>query len=246
MIFVHGVWMSSRFFGSQLPYFGQRYHALALDLRSHGQSSHIHTGHTVATYARDLQAFMQRLHLTNVVLVGWSMGAFVIWDYIQQFGLQDVKATVIVDEGPSDFRWPDYPYGNTDFAQLCEAMTAIQTQREALAPQFIQAMFKNPLPDSDMAWMLDDVLRLPASIAGAIFFDEIVQDYRPMLPQVTVPTLLCFGRDAQMVPLEAGEHLLEQLPHARLVVFEQSGHCPFWEEPERFNHEVEQFIQSLA
>ena len=38
---------------------------------------------------------------------------------------------------------------------------------------------------------------------------------------------------------------LEALPNARLLVFENSGHCPFLEESKRFNKEVDQFIQSL-
>ncbi len=29
---------------------------------------------------------------------------------------------------------------------------------------------------------------------------------------------------------------------AELVVFEQSGHCPMWEEPERFNQVVGDWI----
>lgn len=58
-----------------------------------------------------------------------------------------------------------------------------------------------------------------------------------MLSSFTIPTLLCFGSDEKLIPVAAGEHLCQNLPDAQLVVFEQSGHCPFLEEPERFNQE---------
>ncbi|HJN60639.1 MAG TPA: alpha/beta hydrolase, partial [Alphaproteobacteria bacterium] len=74
IVFVHGVWMSGRYFHRQLPALGQNHHAIVLDLRGHGQSSHTEDGHTMATYAQDLRAFLKAMGLKDVVLAGWSMG----------------------------------------------------------------------------------------------------------------------------------------------------------------------------
>lgn len=245
VLFLHSVWSSSRFFRKQLPYFAERHRAMAVDFRGHGQSSVVHHGHTTDGYARDVRAFLRKLDLTGVVLVGWSMGAFVIWDYLRQFGPADVKATVIVDQPASDFKWPDWPFGAWDFKQLCEMMHGVQTNRTEIVRQFISQMFKVTPPPEEMEWMLAEYLRMPASIAGSILFDQTVTDYRPHLAGFTVPTLLCFGRDAKLVPIAAGEHLERSLPCARLVPFEYSGHSPFLEEPERFNHVVDEFVRSL-
>ena len=245
VLFIHGVWMSSRFFRKQMPYFGERYHAIALDLRSHGRSSHTEIGNTVATYAQDLRAFIQGKELTDVIMVGWSMGAFVIWDYLRQFGPANVKGIVVVDESASDFKWPDWPIGSFDIQGLHQAMTAVQTDRGAFASEFIPLMFKDPPAREDFKWMLDEVTMLPESIAAAILFDQTLQDYRPVLPEISVPTLLCFGRDEKLVPIAGGEHLQKSIPGSRLIVFENSGHCSFLEEPERFNGEVDSFIRSI-
>ena len=242
LIFIHGVWMSSRFFYKQLPYFGQRYHAIALDLRGHGRSSHVHSGHTMGTYAQDVRAFIQGKGLKDVIL-----GCFVIWDYFKQFGAENIKATVLIDEGASDFKWPDWEYGLFDLPTLAHLMMAVQTDRAALLKDFIPTMFKEPPPASEAKWMVEENQRLPESIASAILFDQTVQDYRPELAKVTVPSLICFGGDEnKLVPIAAGEHLQENIPNARLVIFENSSHCPFLEEADRFNQEVDQFIQSLG
>jgi transposase len=49
-----------------------------------------------------------------------------------------------------------------------------------------------------------------------------------------------------MLSPKNGAYLAEAMPDARLVIFEDSGHAPFWDEPDRFNDEVESFIARLA
>ena len=70
IVFLHGVWMSARFFHKQVPALGQNHHAIALDLRGHGGSSHTPDGHTMATYAEDVHAFLKAKDLHDAVLVG--------------------------------------------------------------------------------------------------------------------------------------------------------------------------------
>ena len=246
ILFIHGVWMSGRFFERQLSYFGQRHRAIALDLRGHGRSQPAPAGHTVAGYARDVRAFIDHLGLKEVILVGWSMGCFVIWDYFDQFGPQNIKATVLVEETPSDYQWPDWPLGFAGFDDLREIMSTVQTDRAAFVREFIALMFKEAPSEADFEWIFEEITRPPECIASAIIFDQTVQDYRPVVPKVSVPSLLCFGRDEKLIPIAGGEYLAEHMPEARLVVFEESGHCPFLEETERFNQEVERFIQSLG
>lgn len=245
ILFIHGVWMSGRFFKKQVPYFAQRYRVIVPDLRSHGRSAHVHFGHTVASYARDIHTMINELGLRDIVLAGWSMGTLVIWDYFKQFGSENVTATIVIDQSASDLTSPDWPMGLFDFTGLCQMMAAVQTDREKAVREFIPLMFKEAPAEEDAGWMFDEITRLPESVASAILFDQTLQDYRPILPSINIPTLLCFGRDEKLYPVAAGEHLHQNLPDARLVVFEESSHCPFLEEPRRFNQEVDQFIQSL-
>jgi pimeloyl-ACP methyl ester carboxylesterase len=246
VVFVHGVWMSSRFFEKQIAHFGSSHRAVALDLRAHGRSEHVHEGHTVAQYARDLRGFLDALGLENAVLVGWSMGALVLWDYVRQFGVGGLRGIVVVDQSPSDYRWPDWPYGFLDFDAVRHLMEGVQTDRESVVRGFLPLMLKKAPAEEDVAWMLEEVMRPPASVAGAIIFDQTMQDYRAVLPSVTVPALVVTGADEKLVPVEAERWAAAQMPDARLVVFDESGHCPFLEEPERFNEVVGEWIGSLA
>jgi pimeloyl-ACP methyl ester carboxylesterase len=245
VVFVHGVWMSGRFFDTQRPYFRHRYRTIVLDLRGHGQSEHVHEGHTVPQYARDLKALLGAIDAPAAVLVGWSMGALVIWELIDQFGTEEIRAIVCVDQSPSDYRWPDWPHGFLDFDGLCHAMAAVQEEREPFVRSFIPLMFDLAPSDTDAAWMIAEIMRPPASVASAIIFDQTVRDYRQVLPKVDVPALVCAGSRSKLMPMATQELLASEMPDARLVVFEKSGHCPFLEEPERFNEELDLFVASL-
>jgi pimeloyl-ACP methyl ester carboxylesterase len=59
--------------------------------------------------------------------------------------------------------------------------------------------------------------------------------YNPALPHllggVKAPTLVVWGREDRIVPLECGEHYVKALPHARLAVIENAGHLVDMERP---------------
>ncbi len=246
IVLIHGVWMSGRFFERQLEELSANHRVISVDLRGHGRSEKAPHGHTVPNYARDLRGLITGLELDDCVLVGWSMGAFVVWDYLAQFGSDRVAGAVIVDESASDYKWDGWEYGFADFEQLCGIMEAVQTDREGFVRGFIPAMFKDEPGEADAAWMLEEITRVPEPIASAIVFDQMIRDYRESVREIDVPTLLCFGADEKLFPAAAGEDLAERIRGSRLVVFEESGHCPFLEEPDRFNAELEQFVASLA
>ncbi|WP_163103482.1 alpha/beta fold hydrolase [Peribacillus alkalitolerans] len=245
VIFLHGVWMSSRFFQEQLPYFSQKYQTILLDFRGHGKSTKSSSGHTIHQYAKDLYTFIEKKNLHDVVLVGWSMGAFVIWEYLKEFGEVNVKGTVIVDEMASDFKWPDFPLGAFDMATLTHFMRGIQTDRVELLKGFLPLMFKEEVDEETMDWMLEETTEMSESIASAILFDQSIVDYRNDFQNFLTKTLLCFGREEKLIPVAAGEQIRNALPFATLEVFEHSCHCPFLEEVEEFNTKVDGFIRSL-
>jgi proline iminopeptidase len=66
-------------------------------------------------------------------------------------------------------------------------------------------------------------------------------DVTPRLSEITVPALVCCGRHDEATPLQA-ETIAAALPHAELVVFEQSAHLAFLEETQRYLATVREFL----
>lgn len=242
VLFLPGWAASARHFRDQLARFGQGHHAIALNYRAHGQSTQTLVGHSLAAYARDLHAFVVGRDLRGVVLVGWSMGAFVAWEYLRQFGAERLAGFVNIDQPPCDSQRPDWPYGD-DLLEACRFVASLQDDQAAASRQLLELVFKEP--PAEVEWMLAEMLRVPPPIAAVTLLDDIVYDARPLLPQITLPTLLCWGRHSAASDLATGEFIAQTQPNARLVVFEENGHSPFLEEPERFHQEVARFISGL-
>jgi proline iminopeptidase len=66
--------------------------------------------------------------------------------------------------------------------------------------------------------------------------------YADRLGEVRAPTLILAGLHDPEAPLACSEELLAGIPDAELVIFEESGHHPFTEEPDLFVHTVGAFL----
>ena len=67
-----------------------------------------------------------------------------------------------------------------------------------------------------------------------------------LLPRIAVPTLLVWGREDTITPVEVGKTFAQRLPTARLHVFDRCGHAPNIEAAERFNRVAEQFLNEIG
>jgi pimeloyl-ACP methyl ester carboxylesterase len=66
------------------------------------------------------------------------------------------------------------------------------------------------------------------------------------LPRVGNPTLIVWGREDRIVPVECGEQYRRLLPDARLHVFERCGHVPPIEQPDAYAKLVSDFLGGSA
>ncbi len=244
VVFIHGVMMSGRFFDHQVSFFSRGYRVIVPDLRGHGQSEKVLYGHTVANYARDLKELFDELHVERPVLVGWSMGSMVMYEYLKQFGQDDVAGMVIVDQPPSDFAWDGYEFGVLTVQALGEMVEALQMDQQAVAEAFAGLMLHEETPTTK-AWMVEEITRVPPAVATTILVNQTFQDYRPFFAEVHIPTLVLFGRDNKLTPPEAGEYITNHIAGAKLQIFEHSSHVPFIEEAEAFNEAVKAFVDSV-
>lgn len=92
-------------------------------------------------------------------------------------------------------------------------------------------------------YSLQDLRRLKAGSAfslRALWNDRLDLDLERDVPALAVPVLLVQGRCDRITPGELTQAWFEQLqaPRKRMVWFERSGHCPLFEEPERFQELV--------
>lgn len=244
VVLIHGWSMSGRFFQRQLAELPMAHQVIVPDLRGHGQSEKVLHGHTVPSYARDLRAILDEFGVHRPVLVGWSMGAMVAYEFIRLLGPGSVAGLVVVDQPPSDFAWEGYEFGVFTLEGLRDTIEQLQVDQEAVVAEFARLMLHKP-DEEAIAWMTAEILQVPPVIASTILADQTLRDYRDLLPQLAVPTLVAFGEDDKLTSPRAGEYIAQRIPEARLVTFAESSHCPFWEESGAFNQAVIEFAASV-
>lgn len=248
IVLLHGVCMSKAFFGRNIGPLAEAGHrVVALDYRGHGASPAAPSGHTVPQYARDVHALIDALGLGAVVLVGWSMGSMVAWDYLAQFPDDArVQGVAILSQGPSDLTQPGWDHGLATTAELREWVQAAQDDPAAFLAEFLPEMFMEEAPPEEAAALLASVAAIQPGTATSILADQTLADYRPVLPTFTTPHLLVWGRDEKIGQLAGATWVLDALPAAELHVFEHSGHCPMYEEPDAFNALLVEWIGRLG
>ena len=66
-------------------------------------------------------------------------------------------------------------------------------------------------------------------------------DVRPILPTITVPTLVIHARD-DIVPVQGGRYLADHIPGARYLEVDSADHLPWFSDPHRILTEIEEFL----
>lgn len=119
-------------------------------------------------------------------------------------------------------------------------------------PAFRQVYTTLFFPDASQAEMdwFNELQRLSTSPANAerlsLAFGDI--DVRPILTQVSVPTLVLHAREDAVVPYEVGRALATGIPDARFVTLDSRNHLLLGSEPAwaRFTGAMEAFLEQTA
>jgi pimeloyl-ACP methyl ester carboxylesterase len=89
------------------------------------------------------------------------------------------------------------------------------------------------LPKSDQDFLRQRVWeRVQSNTQRDAFFAALRSLFAPAAPlEIGVPTQLIWGQFDQIVPLEHGKMIQQQIPNTRLTVIAQAGHLPHQEQP---------------
>lgn len=68
------------------------------------------------------------------------------------------------------------------------------------------------------------------------------EDLAAFLPFITTPTLILWGQDDLDTPIHQAKRFQQLIPHAQLIIFEQSHHFPFIDETDTFIQKVQSFL----
>jgi pimeloyl-ACP methyl ester carboxylesterase len=111
------------------------------------------------------------------------------------------------------------------------------------AREFQASTAHRPLPPEFFERLVAESLKLPPRL-WRLAIDRLLEyDDAGGLARVTAPTLLLWGdRDALFSRAEQ-DRFIAALPGASLTIYEETGHCPNWEQPEQVAADISAFVQ---
>jgi pimeloyl-ACP methyl ester carboxylesterase len=246
LVLIHNLMFGADYFWQKnIPELSEHFRVIAVDMRGHGFSGKPNSGYNVNQLASDINEILIKLDLDDVVLGGMAIGALSILQYLKDFGNDRLSSIILSEVTPRLVSAPgwDHPtFG--DFPQEAAAGFAdsVRADRDVLN-NFVVTGFNQIPNDQILEEMLINTYLTPTEVVAEFVDDMAKKDYRDMLSTINLPTLLLYGGEKnQVFPTSLGQWMQMQIPNSELVIFNDSGHAPFWEESNKYNKSIINFI----
>ncbi|ANN73177.1 alpha/beta fold hydrolase [Bordetella bronchialis] len=243
---VHGVAQCHLCFAPQIDSeLAREFRIVAVDLRGHGAADKpldVAAYRHRSAWADDIAAVLKAKGLRRPVAVGWSMGGRVLRQYLMRYGdgalagVNFVGSRVIEDAraaGPS-----------TPPTEPARDLTLAQEVAHTMA--FLDACYhKRPARSLyESALCYNAIVPMPVRRAAAGWHTDPAETVAA-LRKVRVPVLITQGLADTIVLPQAARMIADAIPHARISWYEECGHSPFQEYPQRFNRELAEFARAI-
>jgi pimeloyl-ACP methyl ester carboxylesterase len=252
IVLIHGWSQCAEEFKHQIEALSARYDVIALDQRSHGESQKVSYGLKISRLSKDLYDLLAELDLNEVALLGHSMGASVIWCYIDLFGPERLSKIILVDQAPfktSDPHWTQEELEDSGASptaqQVCDTVAALRGEKaEQETRQMMDGHLTKHATSEMREWIVQCNLRMPRPFAGTLLYNLFHTDWRDLIPRIKLPALIISGR-ASNIPWKSQDWIHRQIQGSQFEVFEETEggkHFMFIENPEKFNRLVMEYL----
>ena len=254
LVFVPGWSASGAEYINVLYLLSKQYHVYVLDPRNQGLSQQVDYGGRISRFAADLKAFVHHLKLQQADYCGWSMGAAVLWSYIDLFGTQGIRKAVFVDQPPSIYTHADWSeQQRLDAGGMTtspERMVAAFTRGDAANQQVVDMKVVERALATDSPHYVNSsafaraVAAPVAQYTAQVLFDHATNDWRDVLRhKITVPTAIFSGEYSSNLPSQ--RWMASVIPDATLYTYsraEQGDHFLMFKNPFRFTQDLHAFL----
>ncbi len=246
VVLLHGIGHSLRVWGRAMPALAAAgYRAIAIDTPGFGYSQQ-----PAAVWSQDdlvtfLDQFMDTFYLSHASVAGHSLGGAFAAIYALRRPERVGKLILAAPAVGPDVN-PALRILTLQVAGGLLRPVALRQVFALMATEWDEAVLEEELRDAQR-WMSDPAAR--------VYFWELLRSalrlrgVRPehlilaRLPELRSPVMVAWGRRDQVLPFSNVEKIKRMLPDARYEIYEKAGHMITYEESERFNATMIDFLQ---
>ncbi|MCF5241833.1 alpha/beta fold hydrolase [Pseudomonas syringae] len=255
LVFIPGWSANGAMYFHLMHLLSKHYHVYVLDVRNQGLSEKAAFGNRIARYAMDVKEFAEHLDLAEADYCGWSMGASVMWAYIDLFGTRGIRTLTIIDQAPSIYCHADWTEEERldagAFTTSPERMIASytggstnmlisQTRVLERAVDVSSPYFHNVLS------LVQAVVHDDMAFTGQVLFDHTTNDWRDVIStKINVPTAIFTGEYSDW--LHSQHWMNSVIEGSQLHVYakaEDGDHFLAFKNPEKFAADLRDFLDN--
>ncbi|MBI1205670.1 MAG: alpha/beta fold hydrolase [Azospirillum sp.] len=224
----------------------------AWDARGHGRRPRCgHELPTVARMARDLAQLINHFHLVEPAVVGHSMGALTLWQFIAERGTASLGGLCFIDQSPCLVTGPDWPFGiygdfssarNAAFLADLQADFAETVLRLVADGLNLRARLQYEKNSRGIQHLRVKLSRLDTAWVTATWRSLAEADYRPVLARIDRPTLLIYGAESNYYGAETAAWVHRAIAGSVLHLYEGADHSPHLARRDRFLRDLREFL----
>ena len=237
VVFLHPATGSVRIWENQIPGFtAAGYRFIAFDRRDFGRTIiDPTTGPQPGTAADDLNALLDYLSVDRVHVVGSAAGGGVALDFAISFP-QRVRSVSVVNHAFGAIQDPEF--------LAITARLRPQPQFNQMPPEFreVGLSYQVSNPEGTKRWIELERISRPDGPRAPVQTRKNDLFLATIGERIRVPILLTAADADPALPPALMRMIAARIPAAETVVFEDSGHSTYWEQPEVFNRTILDFI----
>jgi proline iminopeptidase len=246
-------------FGHHLDPLTDACRLLFVDLRAQGRSAPAPPETwTLTQMAVDIEALAQALELERYAVLGHSFGSFVALQHAVDFSGR--PAASIISAGVPDASYLDEVERQLEAFEPAELREQVASswarEREARTQEECRQLLSDQLPFHFRDPHDPRIEAMRAGLDETVFSPEVLRaaanegyggiELLDRLATVTQPVLVLAGRHDRTCSVAGAQAIVDGVPEAELVIFENSGHMTFIEEPDAYIEAVRDFLARRA
>lgn len=242
LLLIHGTCFDTTGWAQQIPPFSQKYKVIVFDNRGTGRTDTTKPPYTIEQMTDDTVGLMEILKIEKAHILGYSMGSLIAQELAIKYP-ERIKTLVVTAS-----------YARLTPIGLKRTELIMRMFQEGVNPEivvrnfflwfFSDRFFENvELVNSDVNNFMN-LLSSPKAAEGLDGQVNAILNYngRGHLHHITAPTLVVVGRDDILTPVKCSEEVASSIPNAELIIMENAVHSLPFENPERLNQVVFDFL----
>jgi pimeloyl-ACP methyl ester carboxylesterase len=193
--------------------------------------------YTISNYTTFLKEFLDSLNIKHCILVGNSLGGEIAWKFAIQEPVMTKKLILLDPSGypvisksvPIAFKLAKIPVLNKFLTYITPrflvraSIENVYFDKSKVSDSLVNRYFDLTLRKGNRKAIVDRLKISTTLTNGTKTHDNI--------KNIKQPTLIIWGSDDQLIPVENGYKFKNDITNSKLIVMQQTGHVPMEEKP---------------